>query len=492
MRKWIDRLMTETISARGLALFRILYSLVLFAEVWQLYVHRRLVFDPVPYLQPSEVNMAPALLVWMGVIALLVVGYKTRTMAVANYCFNLATFSSFSAFEYHIDYIYTAVNLLLIFLPSANCWSVDAVLAARQGHPLPAEVSRLYRDAVLFCGIALVYFDSVLYKLASPMWRGGLGVWLPASYPHATWLDISPLLDNRLLMVSLSHGTVAFETLFIVAMWYRRLHPWLCVVGLGLHLGIFVAFPIPLFALAVAALYVLLIPASWLGGADRDRVATAPAADDVWRRRAVFAIVGASFVFQLPSLYTAPAVYQLSRTTSLERLYVPLARILQPLNSIGQSIFGTRPHALFVDGHFAGYNHEVALIYKNAEGTESWLPVIRRDGRAGALNSGRLWANWTFRVCGPQLDTRVVRSGVIRWTAFWANQQGVSLDDASFQILARQYDVPRGWELGFSRRQSEKPWMQVGSLQWVKHSPKFEFRNPDDEQSPLGSKMTQR
>ena len=41
----------------GLAVFRIVYSAVLIAEVAQLFYFRALVFDRVPYLAPSEIGV---------------------------------------------------------------------------------------------------------------------------------------------------------------------------------------------------------------------------------------------------------------------------------------------------------------------------------------------------------------------------------------------------------------------------------------------------
>jgi hypothetical protein len=46
-------------------------------------------------------------------------------------------------------------------------------------------------------------------------------------------------------------------------MWYRPLRPWLVVIGVGLHLGILIAFPIPFFGLTMLSLYVLVAPPEW-------------------------------------------------------------------------------------------------------------------------------------------------------------------------------------------------------------------------------------
>jgi len=481
MLKRLRFLFDDTVPAAGFALFRMVYALVLLCEVGDLFRFRHLIFDLVPYLRPYEVSFEPLLLAWLLVIVMLGIGFRTRTMAAANYCFTLITFSAFSAFEYHIDYIYTATNILLIFLPVSNRMSVDAWLMQRRtGHRPPAMVSRIYRDAVLFCCIGLVYFDSVLFKMSSPMWRAGLGLWLPASYPHATWLDLSWLLDNRALVLLLGFGTILFEALFIFVMWSRRWQLPLMLVGAALHAGIVLAFPIPWFGLAVVGMYLLMLPDSLINRLFP--VGDASAIEhhsDQFSRRAVAVIMVASLLFQLPSMINAPYTQMLAVDFGMKNLWEKVARPLRPWTSAGRPFLGTTPHPVFMDMHFAGYDHELAIIYEAPNGQEVWLPVIDQQGRAGAYNSGRLWVNWTFRVCNPRLETEMVRRGVSRMTAFWAGKNRVSLADSSFRIVAREYDRPTRWEAGFGQRQTAKPWTTVGTVKWTQGRSTLEFQNPD-------------
>ena len=486
MLRHIRQVLNETTSAGHLALFRIAYSLVLFCEVWELLRFRHLIFDPIPYIAPGEISFGPLLLAWMVAIAMLAVGFKTRIAAVANYCFTLTTFSTFSAFEYHIDYIYTATNLLLVFAPVANCLSIDAWLLTRRTGKRPSfAVGRVYRDAILFCSVGLVYFDSVLYKFGSDIWQYGLGVWLPASYPHATWNpNLTWLLDNRSLVTALSHLTLLFELLFVFLFWFKRCHSILLIVGLGLHIGITAVFPIPWFGATMIAFYCLLLPdriVEWIARRTPQEQLTEEISDRHCRHSVTF-IAAASLLFQIPSLVTSPTAFGIARGARLTAAWAPFARLFTPYTKLARPFLGTTPHTVFLDFHFRGYDHELAILHIDPQSKKkTWLPLISESGTTRSYNTGRMWAYWSFRVCGPQLDTKTVRKGITRITAFWAIQHGLQLKGSRFQILVREYDRPLGWEPGFATRQLAKPWSVAGELEWHGNGTRFSFDNPDSE-----------
>jgi hypothetical protein len=75
-------------------------------------------------------------------------------------------------------------------------------------------------------------------------------------------------------------------------MWIRAARPFLCVIGVGMHLSIAFAFPIPYFGLSLAAMYLLLAPENWYAAVGRACRRSAPEcavffdADSTrWRRR---------------------------------------------------------------------------------------------------------------------------------------------------------------------------------------------------------------
>jgi predicted DCC family thiol-disulfide oxidoreductase YuxK len=91
----------------------------------------------------------------------------------------------------------------------------------------------------------------------------GLGMWLPASMPQAVFLNISPLLNVKYLVVGLGYLTLIFETIFLFTFFRKSWRIPLLIIGIGLHIGILVCFPIPFFALGVSGIYLLMMPVGY-------------------------------------------------------------------------------------------------------------------------------------------------------------------------------------------------------------------------------------
>jgi len=264
--KNIERLYDKQVSSVGLAVFRICYSAVLFAEVLQLLKYRHLIFDDIPFLRPGELNVLPALVLWLLVIAFILFGTFTRKAILLNYVLTLVFIGTIKSYEYHMFYVYVGVNFLLFFIPVEKSLSLDRLRLklkysnTRFFYNPKEETSVLSYYTLILVAIAFVYIDSIFYKIASPIWMKGLGMWLPASLPQNTISEESLALNIKPLAKALGYLTVLFEASFLFLFFRKKWRLLLLCVGLGLHIGIFIYFPIPLFALGVSALYLLLVP----------------------------------------------------------------------------------------------------------------------------------------------------------------------------------------------------------------------------------------
>lgn len=608
----VKELYNKEIDGTGLAVFRIVYSLVLLGEVLHIFYYRHLIFDKIPYLVPGEIDMWPILLFWVVSIVLLVFGLFTRVAALVNYIVTVALLGTISSFEYHMFYSYLAINFLLIFLPVSRCLSVDRLLTklkysnTRFQYNPPKTVSVLGYFVPLLMGIAFVYFDSVFFKFASDFWIHGLGLWLPASMPQAVFIDTSFLLNNRLLVIGLGYLTLVFEAVFLFTFWLKKFRVPLMVIGVGLHIGILVCFPIPFFALGITALYILMIPVSlwhkWFSiRADKKAYvlffydAECPLCNrtriiinhlDVGRRvefrpvqsayeqeeslaaipyasllsdvysvdlggtlrngvdtyirvcSAIWYLKPLSWILRLPGIYhlfkriyqfvavnrtaercteancgyTPPVVpVEASKVKILNNLVLsdvkilcvcvglgllllfqvivtydsPLVRNAQIALGIENSrvikftkgvanrvrlvtkvFFGINHHGLFMDYHFAGYNHSIAVLYKTDNGKQVWLPITDPDGTPGNYQFGHNWAKWTFRANSPLIDHERLSTSIRDFTAFWAYKNNVNLEDAVFEIKVKKNEVPTHWEKDFLTRQLQNPWLDAGKIIW--------------------------
>lgn len=265
----IKNLYDKQIDGHGLAVFRIVYSLVLLGEIIHLFYYRHLIFDKIPYLVPGEIDLAPALLFWMLSVVAIIIGFKTRIVTIINYILTVVVIGTTSTFEYHMFYAYLGINFLLIFMPISRCLSIDRLFLklkysnTRFRYSPPVTVSALNYFIPVFVGIALVYFDSIFHKFASDFWTRGLGVWLPSVMPQTVFIDTSALMNIKWLVIFLGYLTVVFEATFIFLFWRKRWRVICGIIGIGLHIGILISYPIPFFALGVTSIYLLLIPVSF-------------------------------------------------------------------------------------------------------------------------------------------------------------------------------------------------------------------------------------
>jgi|TARA_B110000902_G_scaffold71255_1_gene84346 predicted DCC family thiol-disulfide oxidoreductase YuxK len=275
LRKYFDK----KIDGTGLAIFRIAYCAVLLCEIAQLFYFRHLVFDKIPYIQVAEIDFAIPISIWFISVLMILFGVYTRFSSIINYLMSLILIATISSYEYHVFYAYMGVNFLLMFIPVSQCLSIDRLFVKLkhsnttfQYNPTK-NVSQLYYFLPLFLAVGLIYFDSIFIKLMEYSWQSGLGMWMPSSLPVMVHNNISFLLNQKWIMVALGYLTLLFEASFLFLFTKKSMRMPLFLIGVGLHIGIFIVFPIPWFALTYIALYILLIPVSfWKKKRKRDGV----------------------------------------------------------------------------------------------------------------------------------------------------------------------------------------------------------------------------
>ena len=257
------------VDAIGLSIFRIFYALILFCELLQLYKFRKIIYDKNPFLDTGELDVSFLFYFWFAIILLLFLGLFTRFTTIVNYIFSVIIFSSASKFEYHVFYAYVGINFLLMFMPIARVFSLDNLLQKVKfstlycTYKVDTKILQVNYFVPVFIGLGLVYIDSIFHKFSSKMWMDGLGVWLPSSLPMVIWNDTSFLLNQEVLVKFLGYLVVVFETGFIFLFWFKKWRIPLLLLGVFFHLGIFMTYPIPFFALTNIALYLLLVPVSF-------------------------------------------------------------------------------------------------------------------------------------------------------------------------------------------------------------------------------------
>lgn len=171
--------------------------------------------------------------------------------------------------KHHPEAILCIFLMLLAFSPSGRCLSIDAMIHHQQrdapdsrawgiSAKLTTAVWPLTVTQVLF---ALIYLSAGLCKLH----QGGLA-WLNGYTLQTHLLTDAVRWDRPLglwlaqqheLCILLSIGTIAFEVLFFVTLFWRRAVPFFLLGGTLMHIGIYVLQAAPFFQLIV--LYAVFI-----------------------------------------------------------------------------------------------------------------------------------------------------------------------------------------------------------------------------------------
>ena len=463
----------HNVDSIGLDVFRIFYGFILVFEVSLFIYFKELILDKVPFIDSSGFGLKLLLVFWLFAALALFLGFQSRLASIINYLCSVLFFYYTKDFEYHMIWIYLSVNFILVFTPLGNNLLLYKVFS-RKKVTIPKVITKvpiLFYHSLIFWGIAVVYFDSFFRKLGSSMWVNGLGVWLPASVPPAINLDLSFILDQEFIIRFLGFFVLIFEGVLIFVFWFKPFRIFLFVIGIGFHLGILLAFPIPLFALGVCGIYLLLIPCSfWRKKIFRLVPSNELATPDFLNRKKLLISLLILF-FLIPQFYITCQVGFLRHLTPNLFTENNRAYILRWTRILGH-FTGVVPHSVFLDNHFRGYNHVIGLVAINGS-REVWLPIVNEDGTPGYYQSGSNWANWSFRVNSASVKMNKLKRGIIRYTIFWAHKNNISLEDLQIEIRLKKIDIPNSWERSFLAKQMGRDWVTIGNLNFIHNKPKI-------------------
>jgi len=488
---WFNKLYNKKVSSTGLAVFRIAFFLNLFFEVLHLFKFRQLYFDTIAFLEPGPINMTFFVLVWLVVLVLIVLGLFVRISTILNYIFCITIFSSFIDFEYHMHYAYVGISFLAILLPLNESFSLQNLIFNRP--KANKKVSVLFYYLPIFVGVGFVYFDSVFHKLTSNIWLNGLGVWFPSSLPQITILKDQWVLNQEKFMLFLGYLTFVFEALFIFFFWMKKLRFAIFAIGIGLHLGILLEFPIPNFAFGMMALYILILPIGVFDKLERfmskylkrlkSLKKTTILEFNFSNKIVLLAVVIFLILLQinitLQSPFIKPTIDEFIEKMGIEKYYDDLT---VTTGTFSTKAFGITKHPVFMDNHFNGYNHIISIWYVDKEGKERLLPLIDDNGMVGSQLRGAIWVNWSYRVNSPEIDSDKLEKGVASYTSFWANKNNIDLVNATFNIKVKKIDLPNWeWEKDYLTKQLNKPWQTAGSVSWKNSTYKLNLIKPIEE-----------
>lgn len=273
LRERVQQGLARQVPATGLGVFRILVGLVIFQEVVYLLYFRPLIFDRIPFVEPSSRVVEMFLGVWALVAACMSLGLYTRVAAVGNYLLWLV-FVGFTPmwldFNGGFDQMMVGISFLLLFLPSDRALSLDN-LRYKLRYSSPGRHYRPGSTVSVLCyllPVAIVmgflYLDAGIHKLSAEFWRNGMGSWLPPTHPYyMSPLTMRWLLENEWLERVIGYSLIGFQLLFLPLMWFRWARVPLLLIGVSFHVGIILSLNIYQFGVGMLVPYALMVPFSW-------------------------------------------------------------------------------------------------------------------------------------------------------------------------------------------------------------------------------------
>jgi len=153
----------------------------------------------------------------------------------------------------------TVLVFCLLWAPTGRVWSVDQWWRKKTGAPAPSGLAPAWPMMLMRCQVALIYLSSGLHKLAFSAWRDGSAVYwsLALNDFHRIPWTIPPSAVPFLAI--LAWGTLFFELLFPVLVFFRRTRMATLVAGIGLHLGLWATLELGPFSWIMLASYIAFV-----------------------------------------------------------------------------------------------------------------------------------------------------------------------------------------------------------------------------------------
>jgi hypothetical protein len=164
--------------------------------------------------------------------------------------------------------VITVVLFCLLFVDSGAVLSLDSWRARRRGvHPEVDTTSvmlAIWPLRLVRFQVGLLYLNAGLWKLFSPVWRDGTALHYALNhnifhrFPYALPDSLGWLLTVGVYM------TLAWEISFAFLLWFKWTRPVALVLGVLVHLGIWLGMEVGSFSWVTVATYVAFLDPDWV------------------------------------------------------------------------------------------------------------------------------------------------------------------------------------------------------------------------------------
>jgi predicted DCC family thiol-disulfide oxidoreductase YuxK len=183
-------------------------------------------------------------------------------------------------------------------------------------------------------------------------------------------------------------------------------------------------------------------------------------------------------VLQMNSSLHYGILYRLNVNTRIQPIASMLTDMSNSILMFSTAFFGITPHALYLHDHFEGYDHILAITYREGDGQEKWLPFIDESGRMLAPNWGRVHSMWANIAVTPNIDEFRLKKLMMKVIAFWGRKEGLDFNNTTFYLKLKHIRAPFQWEKGLRNENLSGNWETIGNAQWK--GKELNFSLPED------------
>ncbi|MEK6249700.1 MAG: HTTM domain-containing protein, partial [Planctomycetales bacterium] len=189
----------------------------------------------------------------LAVMAMLVVGFFSRTCAVLTFLITVSYMHRATGALFGLDQINVMLAMYLMVGPCGARYSIDRWLASRkQGNaPVADSVAGNIAIRLIQIHMCVIYFFAGTRKLMGDTWWDGSAMWYSiANYEYQS-VDMTWLVAWPMAIAVLTHVTILFEVSYCVLIWNRLTRPVMLTLAVVLHLGIAMCMGMATFGLAM-------------------------------------------------------------------------------------------------------------------------------------------------------------------------------------------------------------------------------------------------
>lgn len=158
------------------------------------------------------------------------------------------------------DHLLRNLSFLLMFAPAGAAFSLDRRRRIRRGVESPGVPMIVpWAQRLLQLQVSILYFDSVLWKLAGSHWLDGTAAYYVVHLDEFKRFPVPALFATLALSRIATWFAIATEMAMAALVWVRPLRRYVLCAGIMLHLGLEYAMNIPVFQWVVLASYCLFL-----------------------------------------------------------------------------------------------------------------------------------------------------------------------------------------------------------------------------------------